>query len=129
MKTINVLFLVSLFCFIANQSFAQAEVTRDDKVYSFKYLEDVKKGKDILWVTQSHGTKTTISSSGNILKTIYFQLEDDHPLMGMKLIIGIRLMLDDGTIASDEKVEIKKNGSFSVVFHSNGAGSALPLGW
>lgn len=129
MKSAKPLLLFIIGAFISIQCFSQAEVTKNEDVYNFIFNEKVKKGKDIEWITTSYSSRTTISTKGNVVKTIYFQLQDDHPLMGYNIIIGIRVRLDDGTIISDEKVEIKKSGRFKVVLHRNGAGNALPIGW
>lgn len=129
MKTSKILLLIVFGTFFALQSYAQAEVTKNEDIYKFKYYEKIKKNKGILWETESSSTQTVISSSGNVLKTIYFQLQDDHPLMGLNLIISIRVRLEDGTLIADEKVEIKESGKFKVSLHLNGAGTNLPIGW
>lgn len=131
MERLRAVLIISLLCFLlpVKNSFAQAEVVKDGDKYSFVYNEDVKKGKDIRWETTNHSSKSTISSSGNIIKTLYFQLQDDHPLMGQTFIFGARIKVDDDVYLVDEKVDLKKDGSFQVTLHRNGAGARLPVGW
>ena len=131
MKNLRAILIIGLLCFLlpVKNSFAQAEVVKNGDSYTFVFNEDVKKGKDIRWETTNYASKSTISSSGNIVKTLYFQLQDDHPLMGQTFVFGARIKVDDDVYLIDEMVDLKKDGSFQVNIHLNGAGTRLPVGW
>lgn len=134
MKKITTLALLGLLLmFVVPQTIsAQAIVEKDADTYKFVYNEIVKKKKkekEITWETQCSSSMTTISPSGNLVKMLYFQLQDNHPLMGTNKIFGIRVKLDDGTYLVDERVELKRDGRIKVTVHLNGAGTRLPIGW
>lgn len=136
MKKTTILTLLGLLVlFVVPQNVsAQAIVEKDADTYKFIFNETVKKNKgkketQITWVTQCSSSMTTFSPSGNIVKTLYFQLQDDHPLMGTNKIYGIRIKLDDETYIVDERVELKSDGRMKVTAHLNGAGTRLPIGW
>ncbi|HYQ57637.1 MAG TPA: hypothetical protein VEP89_09855 [Draconibacterium sp.] len=135
MNKLRAIFIIGLLCFLlpAKNSFAQAEVVKDGDNYTFVYYEKVKKGNGngcyLRWETTNYNSKSTISPSGNIVKTLYYQLQDDHPLTGQTMVFGARIKVDDDVYLIDEMVDLKKDGSFQVNIHLNGAGARLPVGW
>lgn len=78
-----------------------------------------------------------ITPSGNFLRVVTFQLDKSHPLVQMATPVYIfsvimRIDLDgDGTteVITDEMAVLTKSGNLKFVYHSNGAGSNLPVGW
>ncbi|NCB06940.1 MAG: hypothetical protein EOM73_02105 [Bacteroidia bacterium] len=78
-----------------------------------------------------------ITPSGNFLRVVTFQLDKSHPLVQLANPVYIfsvimRIDLDgDGTteVITDEMAVLTKSGNLKFVYHSNGAGSNLPVGW
>lgn len=122
--------IVTLLCFLfpVKNSSAQAEVVKNGDNYVFVY-NDIDANEDTTrWETVNYASRSTLSASGNIVKTLYYQLQDDHPFMGYSFIFGASFTVGDAKLV-DEMVFLKKDGSFKVTIHSNGAGNRLPLGW
>ncbi|WP_319482823.1 hypothetical protein [uncultured Draconibacterium sp.] len=130
MKKLRAILVIGLLCFLlpVKNSSAQAEVVKNGDSYVFVYNEIGSDDDTTRWETSNYASKSTISASGNIVKTLYYQLQDDHPFMGYSFIFGASFNVGDAKLV-DEMVFLKKDGSFKVTIHSNGAGTRLPFGW
>lgn len=130
MIKLRAILIIGLLCFLlpVKNSFAQAEVIKDGDNFVFVYNEIGADDDTTRWETSNYASKSTISGSGNIVKTLYYQLQDDHPLMGYTFVFGASFTIGDAKLV-DERVFMKKDGSFKVTIHSNGAGTRLPIGW
>ena len=119
-------FLGLFFLLITPDVFAQAEV-------SFAGTIQFKDGDG--GVFNSEESKTTITPSGNVVKTAHFQLPDGHFLIPKKgtnyLPVGLNYIDEYGEkhVLANYNIKVGKNGKFKVVLHLNGAGSIFPLGW
>ena len=78
-----------------------------------------------------------ITPSGNFLRVVTFHLDKSHPLVQLanpvyifSVIMRIDLDGDSTTeVITDEMAVLTKSGNLKFVYHSNGAGSNLPVGW
>lgn len=131
MTRLRAILVISLMCFLlpVKNSSAQAEVVKNGDNYTFVFNEENNQGDVIRWETTNYSSRSTISASGNIVKKLYFQLQDEHPLMGHYLVFGAKITVDNDTYLIDEMVYLKKDGRFQVNVHLNGAGNRLPVGW
>lgn len=120
---------VMLLFAVPFKSLAQATVEKDADTYNFIYYEPINNNEKYKWVTPCGSSHTTITPSGNIVKYVYFQLQDDHPLMGQNFIFAARIKLENGTYLVDERVKLNSDGRFKITVHLNGAGTNLPVGW
>lgn len=130
MKSLKLVFFAVfvLTVFAVNDAAAQAIVIHDSEL-TF-YVPHPNRG-DATMDLKSISSKTTITPSGNIMKTATFQLPDDNfliPEKGTKTIIVGKLTVD-GVLLRDERVDVKKSGKFSITLHSNGSGTSSPKGW
>lgn len=123
---VSKVFLLMFFAFGIFSSFqakSQAEVIFDN-VITFKDANG-----DIF---ESINSKTTLSASGNIVKTATFQLPKGHYLIPEKGVkyIGARVketnIFGELVVMYDYRVAIDKNGKFKITVHSNGAGTIFP---
>ncbi len=133
MKRLRNLGLVVLLLTLATatKSFAQAEVNFEGTVT----LSIHHPGPDDPWTTiESTGYKTTLTPSGNLVKTIYFTIPEGNykiPEKG-KSYIGVRLPFtydengDPETYLVDSNVMINKRGELKILLHDNGSGIETP---
>ena len=125
MKAKNIfLLMVFVACTLSSiQTKAQAEIIFDNVVT----FDDRNGG-----IFESIDSKTTLSPSGNITKTVTFQLPQDNylvPEKGVNYISGrIKQTNINGelVVMYDIWVEIPKSGKFKLVLHSNGSGNVFP---
>ena len=77
-------------------------------------------------------SKTTLSPSGNIVKTAVFQLPQGHSLIpeNGKNFIAAKIISADifgnEEMMFDINIGVDKTGKFKITYHSNGAGTITP---
>ena len=126
MRTIKLGFLLVFVCgiFSSFQAKSQAEVIFD-KVIIFKDGEGS--------IFPSISSKTTLSPSGNIVKTANFQLPKKHYIVPEKGKYYFIVKITETDIMGNQikmydcNVSIDKSGEFKIIYHSNGAGNIFPL--
>lgn len=109
---------------------AQTEMTRKAEItvsiakksatYILSGVEDVK-----------------VTPAGNYLRIVTFKLDKSHELVKLAnpvyiFAVNMRADIDgDGIIETitDEMAVLTRSGNLKFVYHVNGAGSALPVGW
>lgn len=120
------LFIFSIFActlFLSFDANAQAEVIFNSDIV----FKDGQGGE-----FHSISSKTTLSPSGNIVKTAYFELPEGHiliPKSGKKFVAAKITGKDiDGNEVDmyDINIGIDKRGKFKITYHSNGAGTIFP---
>ena len=127
LKFILIVVFVVVFVGVKNAD-AQAIVIRDNVIF-FTIPHPYEDSGKVTF--ESISSKSTISSSGKIVKTATFELPKNNflvPPKGRQTIIGANVIVD-GITLTDERVVIKSSGKFKLVFHLNGAGANLPVGW
>lgn len=125
MKKINFLFFVLFIIgiFGSFNAMSQAEVVFGNTVV----FKDKKGG-----VFECISSKTTMTPSGNIVKTATFQLPENHYLVPEKWTTYIAGIIKETNVFGEEvvmidfNVAIHRNGKFKVEYHSNGAGNIFP---
>jgi hypothetical protein len=126
MRTIKLVFLLVFVSGMISsfQARSQAKVVFD-KVIVFYDMA----GKGHLSIE----SKTTYSASGNIVKTAKFRLPKGHELIPEKwtTYVGAQIsevnFLGEEVVMTDYNIAIKRDGTFKIVYHSNGAGSIFPV--
>lgn len=77
-------------------------------------------------------SKTTLSPSGNIVKTATFELPENHYLIAEKWTTYIMGRIKETNVFGEEvymydlKIAIHRNGRFKVVYHLNQSGRIFP---
>jgi hypothetical protein len=125
MKKIKFAFLLFFSCSIilSLETFAQAEVVFGNEVAFYDYDKEPH---------ISISSKTTLTPSGNIVKTADFQLPEGHELIpekGKNFVAAKITSVDiEGNVVVmyDVNIGIDKTGKFSITYHSNGAGTISP---
>lgn len=126
MKKVKLIFLLVFVCstFYSFQVNAQAEVVFGKEVVFY----DKQKEPHV-----SISSKTTLTPSGNIVKTAYFQLPEGHILIPKsgKNFVAAKITSEDieGNEVDmyDINIGIDKRGKFKITYHSNGAGTIFPV--
>jgi hypothetical protein len=93
--------------------------------------------KEIVYTLTTGLERIVITSSGNFLRTVTFDIEPDHPIMnfsGPRKILEVTIYYDidgDGIdeVITDTMAVLTKSGNLKFVFLVNGAGNRLPPGW
>jgi hypothetical protein len=93
--------------------------------------------KEIVYTLTTGLERIVITSSGNFLRTVTFDIEPDHPIMnfsGPRRILEVTIYYDidgDGIdeVITDTMAVLTKSGNLKFVFLVNGAGNRLPPGW
>ncbi len=133
MRTIKLVFLLVFVSGFFSSFTVTAQAIKT--VLSNVTIEIKKVGyPDVPPILLTGGFQVTIeSNNGNFLRTISFELEDEHELMtfdGPNRLIALSIRDEDGNlIVRDELAIITKSGNLKFVFHINGAGNRLPVGW
>ena len=125
MKKIKFVFLLVFVStlFLSFTANAQAEVIFDSDII-------FKDGQGEVFYSIS--SKTTLTPSGNIVKTADFKLPEDHYLVpdkGKNYIatwIKATDYLGNEVVMIDYNVTIDKSGYFTIKYHSNSAGTTFP---
>jgi len=134
MKTLK-FFILSLLITLGNlESNGQATISRDTDV---KFYLINPESRDTLFFITATLDEVMISSSGNYLRKVSFELDKNHPLMnfsGPVKRIEVSMYADIDNDGDEDKVTdtlaiLTRSGKLKFVFHSNGAGNALPNGW
>ncbi|SHF52631.1 hypothetical protein SAMN05444274_10665 [Mariniphaga anaerophila] len=99
---------------------------------------DFKNSQGVVAYTINSGSeKMVITKSGNFLWTITFNVDKENPIMnfsGPIRIIELSLKYDIDGDGEDETIidtmaVLTRSGKLKFVFHANGAGKRLPVGW
>mgnify|MGYP000415733920 CR=1 FL=1 len=125
MKKFKLIFLLIFVSslFLTVKTYAQAEIVIGKEVVF--YDKDKNPHSSI-------SSKTTLTPSGNIVKTAYFQLPDKHDLIPEKGKTFVAAKITSADIDGNEvtmydiNIGIDKTGKFKITYHSNGAGTVFP---